>query len=114
VVVPSVFGKIFEKLNLENDISRNCLLGHRNEIAKFLMKNFTLPLYLPLWVRSKEVSGYGADIRTYDILYPLESMLCSAANQRKVFRQSLYRILIPLSFFCTFVLYVMHPSKTDF
>ncbi len=37
------WGKMFQQLNLENDIGRNSLLGHRKKIAKFL------PLYLPLW-----------------------------------------------------------------
>ncbi len=33
-----------------NDIGRNCFLGHRKKIAKFLIRTFTfLPLYLPLW-----------------------------------------------------------------
>ena len=33
-------GKIFQQLNLKY-ICRNCLLGHRKKIAKFLMRTFT-------------------------------------------------------------------------
>jgi hypothetical protein len=33
-------GKIFQQL-IWNDIGRNCLLGHRKKIAKFLMRTFT-------------------------------------------------------------------------
>jgi hypothetical protein len=34
-----------------NDIGRNCLLGHRKKIAKFLNEDFYLLLYLPVWLR---------------------------------------------------------------
>jgi hypothetical protein len=40
-------GRSFPQLNL-NYFGRNCLLGNRNKIAKFLMR-FFLPLYFPLW-----------------------------------------------------------------
>jgi hypothetical protein len=34
-------GKNIPTAEFENDIGRNCLLGHRKKIAKFLMRTFT-------------------------------------------------------------------------
>ncbi len=40
--VPSVFGETIPTAEIFcNDIGRNCLLGHRKKIAKFLMRTFT-------------------------------------------------------------------------
>ncbi len=98
-----------------NDIGRNCLLVHRMEIAKFLMRTFTLPIYLPLWVRFKEVSG--KEQTTAYIWFPIVSgeyvCLCiKCFYSRKVIRQTVYWILLPLSS----VLYVCalrYASKED-
>jgi hypothetical protein len=43
-----VWGGHNKQTNFLNDIGRNSLLGNRKKIAKFLMRTFYLPLYLPL------------------------------------------------------------------
>ncbi len=45
-IILSVLGRSFPQLNL-NDIGRNCLLGNREKIAKFLMRTFTYRSTVP-------------------------------------------------------------------
>jgi hypothetical protein len=56
VFVPAVLGEKIPAAEFWNDIGRNCLLGHRKKIAKFLMRIFTCRSTF-LYVMNKQIAA---------------------------------------------------------